>query len=183
MRLTKTLIRKVFLTLIISLYSSSLTFSQLSIEAYSTVGYSSMDVEKWFGQSLEDWGQVVYGGYVQGFYSLSDELAMGAEVGYVEYFWLTRRNPFGSGIQEFHFSASRIFLLGRYHFSDNGFIEGGLGNNFFDGFSVFTVAIAAGYKIPVSDQLFIPLKIRTDFLSGESITPITLSFGVSYLLD
>lgn len=165
------------------IFSTLTIHAQISLEAYATVGYSAMDVEKWFEQSLEDWGQVAYGGYVQGIYDLNDQLALGAEVGHLEFFWLTRRNPFGSGVQEFHFSATRVMLLGRYKFGEYGFLEGGLGNNSFDGFSVFTAAIGAGYKIPISDQLSIPLKFRTDFLTGEGITPITLSFGVSYLFD
>ncbi|MEO9805335.1 MAG: hypothetical protein ABJF04_18900 [Reichenbachiella sp.] len=172
--------KKLLYTLLL-IFSTLTVHSQISLEAYATVGYSAMDVEKWFEQSLEDWGQVAYGGYVQGIYDLNDDLAVGAEVGYLEYFWLTRQSPFSSGVQELHFSATRVMLLARYKFGEYGFLEGGLGNNSFDEFSVFTAAIGVGYKIPVSDQLFIPLKFRTDFLTGEGITPITLSFGVSYL--
>lgn len=157
--------------------------AQFSIEGYGTVGYSAMDVEKWFEQTLEDWGQVAYGGYFQGIYELNDNLAFGAEVGYLEYFWLTRPHPFSTGIQELHFAATRLMLITRYIPAENSFIEVGLGNNSFDGFSVFTLGVGAGYKIPLDDQWHIPLKVRTDFLTGEGITPVTLSFGVSYLID
>lgn len=165
------------------IFSTMIAQAQVSLEAYGTVGYSAMDVEKWFEQTLEDWGQVAYGGYVQGFYQINDEFSIGAEVGFLEYFWLTRPSPFSSGLQELHFSATRLMVLARYGFAENAFLEGGLGNNSFDGFSVFTAGLGVGYKIPVSDQLSIPLKLRTDFLTGEGITPITLSFGVSYLFD
>lgn len=166
--------------LITSGYSSS---AQFSLEAYGTVGYSAMDVEKWFEQTLDDWGQVAFGGYFQGIYQMNDNLAIGGEVGYLEYFWLTRPHPFSTGFQELHFSATRIMLVARYIPAENSFLEAAVGNNSFDGFSVFTIGVGAGYKIPVSDQLHIPLKLRTDFLTGENITPVTLSFGVSYLFD
>ena len=175
--------KKFWITLsMITVITCQVSIAQKSVEVYGFAGYSFVDEEQWAGTGFDirEFDKFSSGYYLQVFPYANEVVSLGLEYGYAYLFYYTFFNEFTT--VERNVDATRLLAVARL-FPDRAFIiEGGLGYYFFDGFSDFTIAVAAGYRFQVSDRFSIPVKFRNDLIfdSSANIFQSGIDVGVSY---
>jgi len=172
---------------------------QMILEVGGGAGYSIMDVEAWTGYSknsysasygsysvggrLDDWSQLMYQGYIQ-FYPLNfrNRLAIGVEGGYQHYLSYDIKQKIddhsGLGFTRKHeydnYSAWRLLIVARGYLVKGLFAEVGGGMYFIRDYIEMGCEASLGYEIKLSETLYLPIKLRTDFVfdsEGNIIAP------------
>ncbi len=158
------------------------TSAQRSVEAYGFIGYTGVNVEDWAGTGfpLREYDQFNSGYYLQVFPYANELFSVGLEYGYSYLLYYTFFNEFTT--VERNVDATRLLAMIRLFPQEKIFFEGGLGYYFFDGFSDFTVGLAAGYRFKVLESLSIPIKFRNNFIfdSAANIIQPGIDIGVAY---
>lgn len=162
--------------------SCQLCIAQRSVEVYGFAGYSVVNEEDWAGTGfdLREYDKFSSGYYIQVFPYANDVVSIGLEYGYSYLLYYTFFNEFTTVEREV--DATRLLAIARLFPDRPLFFEGGLGYYFFDGFSDFTIAVAAGYRFQVADRFSIPVKFRNNLIfdSSANIFQTGLDVGVSY---
>lgn len=161
--------------------------AQPTVEIAGTIGASLVDEVQFAGQEPVDWNKTMSGYNLQAYLLKVGPLQIGAEVGYRYLFWydisLTQFG-FSGGTTTRNVDAMHYMAMGRFNppGNDNIFVEGGLGVYAFDGFTDLAVAIGGGYKIGLAADLYLPLKVRIDYIldSDAPVIPVGLSGGLGY---
>lgn len=151
------------------------------------VGGTIVDVAKaaeW--DDLDEWDTWAVMLKAQGEYSLMEGLVLGLEAGanrlyYWEYRW---SDGFYSG---YRWGTEWTGNLGVHlvkYLGESFFLKGGAGLHFFfSGGTVPGLLAAAGYAIPVSESLEIPLELRIEPVFGNATpVPVMLGAGIRYKL-
>ena len=173
----KKAIPEISLTLILL---SFIAQAQPSIEVYGFLGHTGVDEEAWAGNTLREYEKFTSGYYLQVFPYSNDLFGIGVEYGYSYLLYYA----FSDGVNniERNVDATRFLAVFRLFPKKKLFFEGGLGYYFFDGFSDFTVALAAGYQVKITDNFSIPLKFRNNLIfdTDANIFQPGLDVGVAY---
>jgi len=178
--LAKSLVAVFFLGLFLWLPSPAP--AQTTVELNLGLGYSVVDVEKWYGASVYDWNQMLYHGNGQVYFARLGKLHIGAEAGYEYYFWYSVRAYPYSWFYTYEPRATHVSVVGRMELGRNFFLDIGGGAYFFSaGFTDIGVMGALGYMIKLSPKLSLPIKVRTTVILDDPILlPVGVSAGILY---
>jgi hypothetical protein len=130
------------------------------------------DLEEW-----DTWAVIIK---AEGEYMLSEGLALGAEAGvdrlyYWEYRW---SDGTYSGTRWGTEWTSNLGVHVIKYLGENFFLKGGAGLHFFfSGGTVAGLLASAGYTVPLTDHLQLPVELRIEPVFGNA-TPILVVLGV-----
>jgi len=176
--------RNLFLSMIFLL--PLVCYSQKSIEFTIGLGVTVIDIESLVeedevaGTIASDWGTMNFGVSGQYFFASKGNLGLGAELMYQNLYWYSVSVPYGSQTiyREYSVSAIKITPILRYGLNSNFAFDIGPEFNFMDGLKL-GLLLSANYNIPVSDKIYIPLKVRLDIINNIVMTlPISLNAGI-----
>ena len=171
--------KKVLIILVFVLYSLAVNAQKFELGFNGRFGGTIVDVAEAMGYTMEDWSTWCYGGYFQGFYVPTKNIAIGLDLGYQVLYYYEYRNYYGywnwGNIGTFHVGPT-LQLQGF-----NLYAQGGVHLHAFSNGVVPGLMGAAGYKIPITDHFSIPIGIRGDIIFGDAV-PIaaTLTIGLSF---
>jgi len=171
--------KKLFIVLIFITLTGTL-FSQTQVELYGGVGFTGVDVEKWYGGGVQDWFTMMGEGYVVAYPFHFKNVSVGAEIGNKYFFWYTVPAFGYSWVYEYEVDAIRIMALLRAPIKNNAFAEFGPGILFINDWVSPGIMAAVGYKIQINEKLAIPIKFRTEFVVGDNLVVVGLNGGISY---
>jgi hypothetical protein len=169
----------------VPLLHSSAQFRSLGIK--TGVGATIVDVAKAVEyDDLEEWDTWAVIIKAEGEYMLSEGLALGAEAGvdrlyYWEYRW---SDGTYSGTRWGTEWTSNLGIHVIKYLGENFFLKGGAGIHFFfSGGTVAGLLASAGYAIPLTDHLQLPIELRIEPVFGNATPiPVMLGVGIRYKL-
>lgn len=176
--------------IIFLLIPSSLFPQDHNLEFNVLAGATAVDIEEAIGEEIEDWSVFNLGILATAAKSVNENMDAGLELGfqqlyYYEYIYDYPAQVGYSSRWEYG-NASTIHLGAVFNFHSTGayFKTGGNIRVFTDGSGVtLGLLTGGGFKINVSDKVYIPLGLRLDVVFGNA-TPIglTLDTGVNIAL-
>ena len=172
-------IKKLFIVLVFTTHTGTL-FSQTQVEVFAGVGFTGVDVEKWYGGSVEDWFTMMGEAYVAAYPFHFGGLSLGAEIGYQYFFWYTVPVFGYSWVYEYEVDAIRIMPVVRTRIKDQAFAEFGPGAFIISDWVSFGIMASVGYEFQISEKLSVPVKFRAEYVAGDNMAVIGLNGGISY---
>jgi hypothetical protein len=93
-------------------------------------------------------------------------------------------NCFSPSYTTIEVSAMRLMLVARLEPTNRFFAEVAAGPHFFDDYNDLGVYAGIGYRIPLSANLTLPIKLRGGVIldSDQNLYPVSLSAGLSFRL-
>lgn len=154
--------------------------AQRTIEITGGAGYTSVDLEAFHEDELEDWGMPWYGGHALIVPFEVAGVGVGLEAGWQYLAWFDY-NSLGTTVTR-ELSATSVMGVARVPFTRTFFSEFRAGVFMFDEFTDPAIGAALGGRIPISAQWSIPVKLRTDLVLDEdtNFVPIALELGGAY---
>jgi hypothetical protein len=154
--------------------------AQRTIEVTGGAGYTSTDLEGFYGGTLNDWNQAWYGGHAVIVPFAMGPIGVGVEAGWQFLAWFDYQGLSGSVYREL--TAFNVMGLVRVPLSDFFFSELTAGVFVFDEFTDPAIGAALGGRIPIALGWSIPVKLRTNLILDEdtNFVPIALEIGVGY---
>lgn len=156
--------------------------AQVTVELHAGAGFTAVDVAAWAGGEVNDWEQTEQGGYVQVFFLDRSAFTVGVELGYSYLLWYSV--PYSPGSLEYDVDANRIMGVVRREITPFIFTEASVGfyRFIYGEFTDLAVGGAVGGKIPITDALSIPVKLRATSVFDDAATmvPIGFSIGLAY---
>lgn len=161
--------------------------AQRSIELFAGGGMTAGDIGTWAAQSPYDWNQTLYDGHAQFLLGGAGGLRFGIEVGYSYLMWYSFNYCQGCASPEYterDVSSSRVMAVARFDSPTRLFLEVAGGVQHFDDFNDLGGFAGIGYRIPLSGNLELPIKLRAGVIldSDQNLYPIALSAGLSFRL-
>lgn len=173
--------KKIYLLIILFVVAGK-AYSQTQVELFAGVGVTGVDVPTWYGGYVDDWGTMMGEAYVVIYPFHFDKISFGAEIGYQHFFWYTIPVFGYSWVYSYTAYAFRVMALVRANIKDNIYVEVGPGAFLFGDWVNLGAMAAAGYSIEISENLSVPIKIRTELLMDRDASSIVvgLNAGISY---
>lgn len=160
--------------------------AQWRVQANGFIGYTLVDEAGFAGSEPNSWEKTMSGFDFRGLYQITEKLAAGLEYGYTYLMWYEITLPFAESTiyRGRDIDATKVMVFGQYNLPKQWFSELGWGGYFFEDFTNLAVFVGIGYNIPVLENLYIPVKIRGDWIldSDASLLPLGLNAGVEYRL-
>jgi hypothetical protein len=106
---------------------------------------------------------------------------LGAEVGYNRLYYYYVRVPYPPYVNTYYATVAPINIsaLGSYYINPQAYVQVGVGPYFFEEGVVLGFKGAFGYRIPVGDNIAIPISVGGDLILGDG-TPITIGAAVGF---
>ncbi len=145
-----------------------------TFEIQGLLGISFLDFEKWgIGDPL-NYNKMLFQPCVQAFFIRTGKLQIGAEGGYSHYFWY----EYIVGERQ-KWDSYRALLLARVNIDRKWFVTFGSGYLFDQ--EEYEIMGEFGYKLPLSRNINIPIKVRGDLIFHSPIlVPLGISLGISF---
>jgi len=106
---------------------------------------------------------------------------LGAEVGYNRLYYYYVRVPYPPYVNTYEATVApiNISVLGSFYINDQSYFQVGVGPYFFSEGVVLGFKGAFGYRIPVKDNIAIPISVGGDLILGDG-TPIAIGAAVGF---
>ncbi len=145
-------------------------------------GFTFIDLPtamEWNENYFEDWDKVNVKVNLQCEFLEFSSLRLGAEVGYNRLYYYYVRVPWvpSALIYEATIAPVNVSALVSYSINDNFFIQAAAGPYFFEEGAVLGVKGTLGYRIPVSENMAVPISLVGDLITGEG-TPSSIGITV-----
>lgn len=169
----------IFITVFGLLYASAFP-QKMEIGLNGIAGYTVLNVQSVVGEPLTNSSQFSYGGNLLFLYHCGSSLAVGLDAGFHRlYYWEYSFSGFGYGT-EYRWGTEETIHFGPMAElkKNNFYVQGGLNLRIFtDGTgTVPALLLGAGYAIPISGILALPIGIRTDVVFGSG-TPLAVNLS------
>jgi hypothetical protein len=177
---------KKFIFIILLALIPTINYSQSSVEFTLGAGVTVIDIEKLVeideiqNTVAEDWGTANVGISGQYFFKNFGNVVFGGELMYHYLYWYSVRVPYSPSpiFREYSVSTFRITPIFRFGASSAFNFDLGPEINFSNGVSIGILA-SLNYNIAISENISVPLKLRTDTMFGTVTTiPISINAGV-----
>jgi hypothetical protein len=160
---------------------------KVEISVSGIAGITLIDVESALDAQLEDWSTFSYGGYLLGMYRLNNTFLVGIDAGYHRlYYWEEIYQASGYGNYYRWGDAATIHAGPIVELRKNhAYLQAGGNLRIFtdESGTVPAIMAVAGYDIELSENISIPIGLRTDVVFGSGVPiSIDLSIGFKYCL-
>jgi len=145
-------------------------------------GFTIIDLPtamEWNENYFDDWDKVNVKVNLQCEFLEFSSLRLGAEIGYNRLYYYYVRVPWVPSdlIYEATVSPINVSALATYSINDNFFIQAAAGPYFFDSGTVLGLKGTLGYRIPVGENMAVPISLVGDLITGEG-TPFSIGITV-----
>lgn len=155
--------------------------AQITVEAHGGAAYTTVDIEQWARRPVTGSEQVGTVGRLQVYFLERSGVQVGAELGYARL--LSYQEPFGSTTRTVDVRAHTVSGVAQRRLSPLFVAQVAAGfYSFVNGASLIPgVGAGLGARIPITDRLSLPLKLRADFIMDTAtvMIPVGLSLGLS----
>ena len=164
-------------------------YSQNTVEITLGSGYTVVDIEKLVtvdevqGSFATDWGNINGALSVNYLFGSEKLVNYGVEVMYQHLYWYSVSVPYGSQTiyREYSVSAGKLIPFLRIGKGPITFDFGG--EIIFSGGLKGGVLTSLNYLFPINDKISVPLKFRTELVTGTVLSfPISINGGVEIKL-
>jgi hypothetical protein len=140
----------------------------------------------WDERYLDDWNKYNIKANLQCEFLDVSTFRLGAEVGYNRLYYYYVRVPYPPFVNTYYGTVApfNISALGTFYVNPQTFVQLGVGPYFFEDGVVLGFKGALGYRIPVGENMAVPISAIVDLILGDG-TPIAaaVAVGFEYTID